>query len=150
MKKSVVWLRTAYWAGIIADALVAMLMVFPRLYVRFYNIDVVPDVTFGLGLRRAAPLMAGWTALLVWANRKPVERKDILPITVCPVVVGYSAYVIHASVAGFISVGQMVSSLAVEGIFAALFVVGYLNGRAIESDVMGGLSQKRGDRVWTR
>jgi len=103
--------------------------------VRFYTIDVVPDAAFGIGLRRAVPLMAGWTVLLLWAYRKPVERKDVLPITACPVVVGYIAYVIYATFAGFISLGQMVSSLVVEALFAALFVVGYLNARAIESDV---------------
>jgi hypothetical protein len=138
MGKRLLWLRIAYWAGIIADALVAALMVFPRLYVRFYAIDVVPDAAFGLGLRRAAPLMAGWTVLLLWADRKPVERKVVLPMTACPVVVGYATYVVYATVAGFISLGQMVSSLVVEVLFAALFTVGYLNARAIESDVLAG------------
>jgi hypothetical protein len=134
MRKKVLWLRIAYWAGIIADAIVAILMVFPERYVRFYNLDLIPNATFGFGLRRAAPLMAGWTILLLWADRKPVERKDILPITVCPVVVGYITYVVYATKSGFVSLGQMIFSLVTEAVFVALFITGYLKARDIEAE----------------
>ena len=34
-----------------------------------------------------AALMWGWTVLLLWASNKPVERRDILIITLFPVIV---------------------------------------------------------------
>jgi hypothetical protein len=39
-----------------------------------------------------APLMAGWTVLLLWADRRPHERRDVLLITAVPVVAGLMAH----------------------------------------------------------
>jgi hypothetical protein len=44
------------------------------------------DYRYVAGL--CAALMAGWTALLIWADRDPVARRGILLLTVCPVVLG--------------------------------------------------------------
>jgi hypothetical protein len=38
------------------------------------------------GLGAGAPLMAGWTVLLLWADRRRVERKDVVAMTAVPVV----------------------------------------------------------------
>ena len=37
-----------------------------------------PGAELRYGLRAGAPLMAGWTLLLLWADRRPVERKDVI------------------------------------------------------------------------
>jgi len=42
-------------------------------------------------MRTGAPLMAGWTVLLLWADRQPLERRGVLPITVLPVIAGLMA-----------------------------------------------------------
>jgi hypothetical protein len=41
-------------------------------------------------MRAGAPLMAGW-AVLLWADRRPMERQGVLPITVAPVLAGLLA-----------------------------------------------------------
>ena len=46
---------------------------------------------FRYGTRSGAPLMAGWTALLLWADRDPLARKDVLPLTIVPVIAGLMA-----------------------------------------------------------
>ena len=51
MSKTVLWLRIAYWWGIIVDAIAAILMLFPQLFVRFMNVDLEPDAGFSYGLR---------------------------------------------------------------------------------------------------
>lgn len=89
LKEGLIWLRIAYWAGLIADALVAILMLFPRFYVRFYGMDVAPDAAFGLGLRRAAPLMLGWSLLLLWADRKPVSSLVVEALFIGLFALGY-------------------------------------------------------------
>ncbi len=38
----------------------------------------------------AGSLMTGWTFLLVWAVRKPVERRGVILLTAFPVVFGLS------------------------------------------------------------
>jgi hypothetical protein len=75
----VTWLRTSYWAGAVVDALVGMLMLIP---------GRMGETEFRYPMGLAATLAFGWTALLVWADRKPVERKGILVITVFPVITG--------------------------------------------------------------
>jgi hypothetical protein len=35
---------------------------------------------FAYGMRAGAALMWGWTALLLWADRRPLERKGVLPL----------------------------------------------------------------------
>jgi len=120
-----VWLRAAYWAGILTDAVVAVQMLFPRLLLSAYGVDLVPTPEFTFALRYGAPLMIGWTVLLLWANRQPVERKDVLLITAFPVVVGYVAIVIYAVVAGFATWGQMAPALAMQAVLLMLFTVGY-------------------------
>jgi hypothetical protein len=47
-------------------------------------------------MRTGAPLMAGWTVLLLWADRQPLERRGVLPITVLPVIAGLMANDAHA------------------------------------------------------
>ncbi len=44
--------------------------------------------------------MAGWTVLLTWADRRPLERRGVLPITIVPVIAGLVANDAHAVRAG--------------------------------------------------
>jgi hypothetical protein len=84
MKKLLI---TSYWIGIIADALAALLLFSPSLAnfalqpLPFEISEVYLYVT-----RVAGALMLGWTVLLFWAQLKPIERADILLITLFPVV----------------------------------------------------------------
>ena len=125
MSKKILWLRISYWAGIIVDAGAAILMLFPRLFLRFMNVNVDPSPGFGYGLRYGAPLMIGWTVLLFWADRKPVERKDILPITLFPVVVGYIVFEVYSIVAGLATLGQTIPTLIMQAGLIALFTFSY-------------------------
>jgi hypothetical protein len=127
--RHVLWLRIAYWAGIIVDAIAAIQMLFPQLLLRTFDIDLVATAEFIFAMRYGAPLMIGWTVLLFWADRKPVERKDILLITAFPVVVGYVVIVIYAIAAGFATVRQMIPALVMQAVLLALFTIGYLKAR---------------------
>ncbi len=135
MDRRIVWVRFAYWLGIIGDLVAAVFMLFPQLDKGSFNSGVISNAVFALGARRGAHLMIGWTALLLWADRKPVERKDILLITLCPVEAGRLVYLIYARVAGFISSGQLISNLIVETAFIAFFLLGYLKARHIEAAI---------------
>jgi hypothetical protein len=125
MSKKVIWLRISYWAGIIVDAGAAILMLSPRLFLRFMNVNVDPSPGFSYGLRYGAPLMIGWTVLLLWADRKPVERKDILLITLFPVVAGYITFEVYSIVAGFATLGQTIPTLIMQAGLIALLTFSY-------------------------
>jgi hypothetical protein len=125
MSKKILWLRISYWVGIIVDAGAAILMLFPRLFLRVMNVNVDPSPGFSYGMRYGAPLMIGWTVLLLWADRKPVERRDILSITLFPVVVGYIAFEVYSIVAGFATLGQTMPSLIMQAGLIVLFTFSY-------------------------
>jgi hypothetical protein len=78
---------TSYWLGIIADALASAILFSPTiaalvLQPRPFEISAA----YLYVCRIAGALMLGWTVLLFWAQRKPIERADILLITLFPVV----------------------------------------------------------------
>lgn len=84
--KKILLLRIAYWAGIVLDALAFVQMAFPALGKRMLNVtmEIEPDYIFAINL--GAGLMLAWTLLLVWADRKPLERRMILPLTMIIIV----------------------------------------------------------------
>src|SRR5512138_2635294 len=108
-------------------------MLLPQLDTTSFISDVISNPLFALGARRGAHLMIGWTVLLFWADRKPVERKDILLITLCPVEAGRLVYLIYARMADFTSLEQVVPNLIIEIIFIVFFFIGYLNAKHIEA-----------------
>jgi hypothetical protein len=124
MKRSIRLLRICYWWGIVADAVMAVLMVFPRLFIRFMRVDLVPSPGFNYGLRMGAPLMIGWTLLLFWASRKPVARKDIMLLTL-PVIAGYMVIELYTLIARLSSLAATLPLLVMQAGMASLFVFGY-------------------------
>lgn len=84
MKKLLI---TSYWLGIVADALATVLLFSPavaRLVLQSRPFEISANYLYVS--RIAGALMLGWTVLLFWAQQKPVERADILLITLFPVV----------------------------------------------------------------
>jgi hypothetical protein len=80
-------LKTSYWIGIIADALATILLFSPKIA----NIVLQPQPfeiseVYLYVSRIAGALMLGWTVLLIWGVKKPIERAGILIITLFPVV----------------------------------------------------------------
>ena len=73
MKNKVVWLRISYWAGAIADFLIAILVLIPeRMGVTAY--------CYPMGLMSAVAF--SWGCMLIWADRKPLDRRWILLPTI--------------------------------------------------------------------
>jgi hypothetical protein len=132
MKKEIRLLRICYWWGIIADAVMAILMLFPKLFLRFMNMNLAPDAGFDYGLRFGAPLMIGWTLLLLWADHKPVARKDTLLLTL-PVVAGYVLIEVYSLVAGLASLATTIPLFIMQAGLISLFTYSYLNARGTES-----------------
>lgn len=88
-KKRLFLIKMPYWLGIAADATWAIALIFPG----FFGIltgrpDFNPDLEFKLIMGTAASLMTGWTFLLLWAVRKPIERRIVILLTAFPVVTG--------------------------------------------------------------
>jgi len=120
----IAWLRTSYWMGAIADAVTGALILIPS---RMGE----TDFRYPMGL--AAALMFGWTVLLLWADRNPVERKGILLITVFPVIAGLFLAGVYAYGVGLLPGWRvMVGSIVCVGL-AVLMLYSYLNARGLET-----------------
>ena len=88
-KKKLFLIKIAYWLGIGADAIWAVGLLFPQIFgLLTGNPDFNPDLQFRLSMGIGGTLMTGWTFLLLWAVRKPIERRVVILITAFPVVFG--------------------------------------------------------------
>ena len=124
MKNKVAWLRISYWAGAIVDLYAAFRWLFPQVFP-----DSSADMGYSLGMKWGVALMLGWVALLIWADRKPVERRDILLLTIFPVITGLLVTAVVAFTAGFISTSTLILNSVVLVVLIGLMGFSYLNAR---------------------
>ena len=130
MNKSVIfWLRISYWAGALLDLLAGLTMLFPALFIinnRLSSFYPTPAYRYAMGM--GAPLMLAWTILLLWADRKPLKRKGILPITLL-VVFGEVVNEIVAASTGYISVAALIPTWVIQVLLTILLGFSYWNAR---------------------
>ena len=93
--------------------------------------DFHPGLEWRFAMGMGASLMLGWAALLLWADRKPLERKGVLLITVLPVVLGLALNEIVAVLAGFLPTATTIPVWIAQAIIAGLFVFSYVGARSI-------------------
>ena len=77
------WLiKFPYWLGIAADALWAAALLFPPVFGVLTGVDdLSPDWQMQSVMTIGGILMAGWTVLLLWAVRRPIERRFVILLT---------------------------------------------------------------------
>jgi hypothetical protein len=68
---------------------------------------------------------------LLWADRKPLERMGILPITFL-VILGEVANEIIAARTGYITATALIPTWIIQAILSVLFIFSYLNARKLE------------------
>lgn len=92
-----------------------------------FHIGIEYRYAMGMG----APLMFGWSVLLLWADRKPVERKGILPITLL-VILGEIITQIWGIAVGFIPLGEMVPTFIIQSALSVLFCIAYFRAAKVQ------------------
>jgi len=132
MKRRFILLRITFWLGIIADAIETIRMTFPKLFISTTRIKLTPDISLQFGLLYVMPVMLGWTILLLWADRKPLERRGIL-LCLLPVVIAAVGVEIFAISKGFVSVQQMIPAFVSQSILIGLSIVSYSITRKVEA-----------------
>lgn len=120
----------ACWVGAIVDLGAAVLMIWPwaiRPGDKYRPSFDYRDAGFTYGMRYGASLMVGWTVLLLWAAADPVARRDVLLITLVPVVAGLMIVDAVASRQGILRPGLAWATRVLQVVLGALFVVAYLS-----------------------
>jgi uncharacterized membrane protein len=116
------WLRLAFAAGAITDALALLLMLFPSLAKLIWGFaEVCGPYQFAVG--SAAALMLGWTGLLVWAYRRPIERRAVAVLTIlviCALIVAE----IFTVLASAVTFWRMVPTWVLQAILLTLLGLG--------------------------
>lgn len=128
--KSTTLLRIAFWIGAVTDALAAVIMIFPDLRVLIFasqNEIITPEYRYALGM--GASLMFGWTALLIWGSLKPVERRELLVLTVFPVISGIILAQIYAVSNGYISLKNIFPIWIHLTLISSFFLFSYFNSK---------------------
>ncbi|MDJ0783277.1 MAG: hypothetical protein QNJ22_14970 [Desulfosarcinaceae bacterium] len=99
-KAKQVAIQFAYWYGAAADGFWTVVLLHPSFYKGLLGRpELQVDMTLRLLMGIGASLIAGWTVLLIWASRAPIERRAVLLITVLPVLAGLTS----VALVGFLS-----------------------------------------------
>jgi predicted CoA-binding protein len=128
------WLRVSYWAGAIADAAAAVAMLVPEVGAAMYGMEgFEPGAEYRYAMRLGASLMLGWTVLLLWADRKPLERRGVLLITVL-VIAGLASAGAYAVGADLIALPMMVPTWVLQSALTILFLYSYLRSLGVSEE----------------
>jgi hypothetical protein len=122
----------AYWIGIIADGISTIVLLSPDLAKAIFGLN---NGSFGEPYlyvsRIAASLMFGWTILLFWADRKPIDRRDILLITIFPVVTGIALSGVFSITSNIIQFEAILPLWIFNAFLIILYLCSYWKARAI-------------------
>ena len=133
-------LRTSFWIGAILDGIYAVNMGLVWLIDGYSGFDPLGLMRFAEGLQSSYPwgiacvFMTSWTTLLVWADRKPIERKDVLLLTAFPLISGLLIDTFFAIVTNLATWVDMLPTQLVYVFLMVLFTTSYLLTRTLEHD----------------
>jgi hypothetical protein len=87
------------------------------------------EFRYPMGL--AASLMFGWTLLLIWGYRRPVERMGVLLLTIFPVITGLVASAVFQFATGRFSLVRVLPYAGLGIVLIALMGYSYFNARTL-------------------
>jgi uncharacterized membrane protein YfcA len=122
-------IRIAYWWGAIGDALLAIEMFFSAFFgnkspFTGFGLTIPGGIQYQYAMSLAATLVLAWTFLLIWADRKPIERKDMILLTLVPVI-GIQISTMLAYHSNLISTEMLIGYTVQRIIFAVYYVICY-------------------------
>jgi len=102
-------LQVAFLVGAVTDGLAVIPMLSRRIGVAMFGGDSSRNnmenrFAWGIG----AALMTGWTLLLLWGAANPIARRDILLLTVFPVIAGIVLATVIAARRGLVSASRLI------------------------------------------
>ena len=120
-------LQIAFLVGAVTDGLAVIPMLFRRIGAALFGGDATRNnmenqFAWGIG----AALMAGWTLLLLWGAASPIARRDILLLTVFPVIAGIVLATVIAACRGLVSVARMLPLWIHLGVVSLFYITVYI------------------------
>ncbi len=128
----VTWLRASYRIGAAVDFIAAIMMLWSA-------VGGSGSESGHLEARRAAhamsivgSLMVGWGCLLLWADRKPIERKGVLMVLAIPTAIWLIIPGSFAIAQEVVPIYSLAFTSALQVLVLSLFVFSYYNARGLE------------------
>ncbi|MEI6613908.1 MAG: hypothetical protein WCL37_03345 [Chrysiogenales bacterium] len=120
-------LQIAFWVGAVTDGLAVIPMLSRRIGAALFGGDsnrnnMESRFAWGVG----AALMAGWTLLLLWGAASPIARRDILLLTVFPVITGIVLTTVVAARRGLISLSRTIPLWIHLGLVSMFYIMVYI------------------------
>jgi hypothetical protein len=116
MNKKVIYLRISYWVAAIADFIVSVVVLIPERM-------GVPGFVYPMGLMSAVAF--SWGVMLIFADRKPMERRWVLLPTILVIfLLGVAGA--YAASKNLIATGRVIMSSIVVVIVLCLLIYSYL------------------------
>lgn len=112
-------LRIAFLAGALTDALAVVPMLMPRVASLVWGVEK-PFGDSILATGYGVALMSGWTILLLWAGRRPVERRGVAALTIL-VICGLMLTEVTAVVSGAVAASRMTATWLLQAALLFLF-----------------------------
>jgi hypothetical protein len=116
-------LRIAFLAGAVTDAGALLPMIFSQLANLAWGLrDVSGNYRFAM--EYGASLMLGWTVLLLWAYRRPIERRFVAVLTMLVIggLILTEVVAVHSSV---LEAKRMVPTWCLQALLFVLFARAY-------------------------
>ncbi len=130
MRDAVRWLRISYRVGAVVDLAAAAQMLHPPLFAWGMGLSGFdPGIEYRYAMAMGASLMLGWTAILLWADRQPLARSGVLPLTVFPVIAGIVADEVWGVRSGFLPVAAVLPIWVLQAVLVVLFLASYWQAR---------------------
>lgn len=127
------WLKVAFMAGLITDALALLPMLSNWSARIFWGFSDFPGM-YVFAMRLAAVFMLAWTLLLYCAWKKPLERLFVAPLTVF-IIVGFFVLEVWAVTSGVMTFGKALPSMIMQIVLTSIFSIAYVKGiRATAGD----------------
>jgi hypothetical protein len=121
MNNGVLLLRISYWAAAVADVLIAILELIP---------ERMGEIEYRYPMGLAAATAFSWAFILIWADRKPVERKGVLLPTILVIALLQIAP-IYAVYANIFTIGKIIPTMLLAAGLLILLSVSYYKARSM-------------------
>lgn len=122
MDKRIKWLRVSYWVAALADFLVCISVLIPeRMGETQYS--------YPMGLMSAVAF--SWGILLIFADRRPIERRWVLLPTIL-VVALLGSVGIHAALSGIMPMSRIIPTSIISVVILILLSFSYYNARGLQ------------------
>ena len=120
-------IQIAFWIGAATDGLAILPMLSRRIGAKLFGGDLTNnDSRYQYAIAIAASLMAGWTLLLLWGIGSPMERRDILLLTVFPVITGIVLAIVFAVKHRLVKISRVIPIWIHLGALSVYYVAVYV------------------------